>query len=84
QADDLKRIPLPCLSRKQELQALSEDVGNLVQARAKDPESDTWHLRSRVDERVFKLYGVNAEERSHIHKWLKNKYPGELYRSPSE
>lgn len=81
QADDLKRIPLPCLSRKTELDALSKDVIQLVQARSDDPECDIWQLRSQIDERVFKLYGVDSGERTHILEWLTHKYPGELHRS---
>lgn len=80
QADDLKRIPLPDLTRQTELQALSHGVTQLVRARVKDPESDTLLLRGRIDEQVYKLYGVEAKEQEHIRAWLREKYPGELHR----
>ena len=59
--DQLKSIPLPEISSSQQRPIIAL-VDEILAAKEKDPQADTSKLEREIDELVYKLYGLTAEE----------------------
>ncbi len=56
----LGKIPVPKVLPKE----LGEKVDSIIAAKKTDPSADTSSLEAEIDEIVFDLYGLTAEERA--------------------
>ncbi len=45
-------------------------VDEIIEAKAADPDADTWYLEVQIDDLVYELYGLNEEERTAVDRSL--------------
>lgn len=59
--DPLSRIPIASCPEQLQGEVISL-VNEIISEKAKDPRSDTHHIEAQVDQLVYKIYGLSAEE----------------------
>jgi hypothetical protein len=75
QADDLKRIPLPCPRRTADIETLTEQVRVLVAARRQQIDKDLTNKRRKIDRLVYDMFSISKDEQVEIEQWLRRRYP---------
>jgi hypothetical protein len=59
--DDLRKFPIPKISREQQL-SFESIVDKILAAKAADPKADTTALERQIDNMVYRLYNLTYEE----------------------
>lgn len=59
--DPLSKIPIASSSEQLQGEVISL-VNEIISEKAKDPRSDTHHIEEQIDQLVYKIYGLSAEE----------------------
>jgi len=63
--ETISKFPIKCLNG-QEQKPFIDLVDKILVAKKKDPQADTGKLEAEIDQMVYKLYGLNDEERKII------------------
>ena len=65
----VKRIPIPRVSESDQHRVIAL-VDEILEAKFTNPDADTWHLETEIDDLVYDLYGLTEEERTAIERSL--------------